>query len=96
MKWKDLDMKLKIIISLIVIITSCGSAWAGFYATFAKQKEFEQFVMGYQFDKERERKEELLGIIYDCETKYKDASSEIIIKTCKDAKIEYDILKGED
>ena len=39
------------------------------------------------------RLKELAVVLYDCETKYPDTKKGFIFERCKDAKIEYDLLK---
>ena len=50
---------------------------------FAKQSAFAAHERSH-------REKALLEVIYDCETKYKDAKEGFIFDRCKDAKVEYE------
>ena len=51
MKWSEVDMKLKIAVYLITIISFLTGVGTGVYKTFAKEAEFQAFVA---MDKARE------------------------------------------
>jgi hypothetical protein len=98
--WKELDMRLKVIISIAAVISTIGGGAAGVHRLYAKEAEFQEFVAMYQFDKKVERKKELRQIIFECKTRYGSdysrAPDELTREMCRDAEIELETLKEQD
>ena len=96
MKWKEVDMKLKIIISIITISTFVTGFGVGFYKTFAKEKEFQAHVTMVEDDKKAREKKELRQIVYECKIRYgvdySKAPDEFTIEFCVDAEIDLENL----
>ena len=96
MKWSELDMKLKITLSIFAIITIVSGFGTGFYNTFAKEAPFQAFKAMYEQDKEEARRKELRQIVYECKKRYgsgyEKAPDDFTIEFCVDAEIELEGL----
>lgn len=79
--------------AILSVVALIALSFTG-YDTFAKEADFQEFKIEYQFDKDAARRKELREIIFECQTKYADSDNEFIIKTCRDAEIELEELKN--
>lgn len=78
----------KFVLSLIVAL------FAAFFFMDSRHAHSERMV-AVESTLEDLRKKALMETIYDCETKYKNADIEIIKKTCKEARIEWETKYGK-
>ena len=97
--WKELDMKIKILIGIITLCSMLSGFGFTVYSTFAKEEAFQAHVDMYAFEKKKERKRELRQIIYECKTRYgieyEKAPDEFTIEFCIEAEIELEGLIEE-
>lgn len=74
--WKELNMKIKIIISIVTLCSMLSGVGFSVYSTFAKETEFKEFVAGYEFDRIIKRANWLDEKVWKCRERYGDTFEE--------------------